>query len=124
MSETCSGVYREVARYCGDDVARALHEHYAGQAISVPKRPADDHPLVRRIGADGATRLCAHFGGSWLELPIRFLFGRALRSRILTLRAQGMKTCDIVREVRCTRRQVALVLKSARVMEEEQPLLF
>ncbi|WP_457798117.1 Mor transcription activator family protein [Methylocystis sp. S23] len=111
MSQACSGVYREVARHCGMDVARALHQHYVGWGLKVPKRVSADHPIARRIGFDLAQRLCRHFGGSQIEIPSRWLSGRELERLILELYADDRKICDIAAETRCTRRHVEMVLK-------------
>lgn len=111
MSLRCSGVYREVARACGMDVARALHEHYVGYGLKVPKQVTAEHHLAQRLGLELAQRLCAHFGGSQIEIPSRWLSGRELERLILDLYADDRKVCDIARETRCTRRHVEMVLK-------------
>ncbi len=104
-------VYREIADACGVDVARLLHEHYAGAALKPPLKAAPDHPLALRIGIDAAARLCAAFGGEQIEVPVHWRCYRELAREACERLARGDRVNDVARELRVTRRFVQRVRK-------------
>ncbi len=119
MSERCSGLYREVARYCGMDAAKALYANYAGAAVKFPKNLTQEHQLAQRLGLDIAKRLCDHFGYVQIEIPVRWLSGGELEDEVRERVGRGEKINDIARALRTPRRTIQRMIKP-----EKQPTLF
>ena len=99
--EPLPGALAEIEAVIGRGAALLIALAYRTQeALHVPRRPDDDHPLSRLIGADGARELAARFGGSALAIP------RASRLLVNHLVAQGYSTGEIARALGLHRRTV------------------
>lgn len=63
------GILGRIEHLTSTDVAVAVARQYGGLRMYVPRRLADDHPLIKLIGRPHAVTLCEHLGGTRIEVP-------------------------------------------------------
>lgn len=124
LPETLHETVEVIADACGEDVAIALIEQFAGQRLYVPgpDRITADHEIAEGIGLDAARRLAEHFAGNRIAVP------KALgpqenptRARVLTLARQGLKVRQIASQSRVTEVRVYQILASERKRTGRNP---
>ena len=98
------GAMGEVASLCGDDVAHALMEHYAGTRFYVPAKFKPDSVLCK-LSDDQAERFIEHYGRAVIYIPSN-LMGRPTRGEMFdaieALVDEGLNTADIANRLGIT----------------------
>lgn len=94
----------------GGPAAEKLLADFGGHELYVPQAPGEHHPITVSIGVKAAALLADDYAGARLKVPLP----RDKAQRILQLDAEGMKTRDIARAVRCTERWVQIVRADAK----------
>ena len=92
-----------------------LVHHFSGKRLFFPLKPSANHPLEEHLGRSTTERLCAHFGGDRLEVPLWRTVLLPARNRLIRkLSANGESTNQLamrfglcMRQVRniCTQKQ-------------------
>jgi hypothetical protein len=100
----------ELIEMIGIDRVARLIAAFGGLRLYVPHEPAPGDTLSETVGYEAALALAKGFGGDRIEIPNPTV--RA--SRIIELRARGLRIGDIARSQHCTMRRVYQVLAEAR----------
>ncbi|HEY9212079.1 MAG TPA: hypothetical protein VIQ29_04400 [Ancylobacter sp.] len=102
---------REVAEYCGIDVALALVKEFGGGRIWIPGAWTSGN-ILNRLGEDAAHSLISAFANSSMDIPRSHLTPLGRRRVILQLHAEDMLQRDIARQLGCTQRVVSAMLNA------------
>lgn len=95
----------EIAEVCGIETVIALHVHFGGVRIYIPRTYRAGHDL-EIIGADRARALCEYFSGSELTVPVVLMSPDGRRKAIRELDRGGASQRDIARRLGCSLRVV------------------
>lgn len=88
------------------DVVLALHAHYRGGVLHVPKEVSERHHLAVVLGLEAALELCRLCGGGPINVP-KGRWSRAVRDRLIRRDLDaGMAMREICRRYDVTERTV------------------
>lgn len=109
------GRMKEIAGYCGEQVAILLLLHYPGVHLSVPKRATPTHKLADVLGFKAFVILCDNYGDEVLQIPRAAKAIRSLRNQsILKDFSQGIYQSTIALKHGLTERQINTICNTVR----------
>ena len=118
-------------RIIGPDAALRMMEPiaYGGKRYAVPKGEVgrgeqNFSALAEVVGMENAKRLCKHFGGETIYVPLLDKMQRAERNRgIVTAYISGATVWDLASENAISDRQIWNILKNTDMSENTEKLM-
>lgn len=102
----------------GEDVMLRLVTACGGVRLSITNEPRDDSRLVQAVGKDAALKIHARLATEhikYFDVPIMSKrLERERHRRILAMRGDGIKVCDIALHMGMTERGIYKALERAR----------
>ena len=96
---------QDIADVLGMTVALKLVYHFGGLELSIPKYPADDHPVMVALGKDDGKALCSLISGGIFYVP-HMKVRKSVRRDVLSLQNNGKNRREIARLLGISQRHV------------------
>tara|TARA_R110000744_G_scaffold78295_10_gene154359 strand:+ start:2101 stop:2499 length:399 start_codon:yes stop_codon:yes gene_type:complete len=100
----------DIAETFGFPVVLKLIQHFGGTELKFPKKPGDDHPVVKALGPELGPAVSHFLTGVTIYIP--HARTSSARKDILNLEKKGLTRSEIARELKISQRHVRRMANS------------